>query len=148
MFQLKPPDVFFLAFFYPNRTDLYLFIIRTIDPHWFAHFDPQINYSLTKIQRNLNFEPLPRVPGLTKKNSFLETGPRFISYRLSHKRAKLVNLLKTGSCDRRTEKVRTVAYWKYAKKTKHKLWLQWISVMKGQLARFTKYFILRWKLCL
>ncbi len=136
----------------PNRTDLFLFIIRTIDSHiwsthliwhiwsthlihtfdqhiWSTHlintFDPHIwsthlihtiDPHIPKIQKKYwTSNPSHEFQDWPKKYSFLETGPRFISYRLSHKRAKLVNPLKTSSCDRQTDrrtdgKVRTKTY--------------------------------------
>jgi hypothetical protein len=124
----------------PNRTDLFLFIIRTIDPHnwsinlirtidshiWSTHlihtFDPHIwsTHLINTIDPHIwsthlihtfqkykkkywTSNPSHEFQDWLKKYSFLETGPRFISYRLSHKRAKLVNPLKTSSCDRRTD---------------------------------------------
>jgi hypothetical protein len=139
----------------PNRTDLFLFINRTFNPHiwsthlihtfdphiWSTHlihtFDPHIwsthlihtfdpHIWSTHLIHTLTFHfqkykgiwtsnPSHEFQDWPKKYSFLETGPRFISYRLSHKWAKLVNPLKTSSCDRRTDrqtdgKVRTIAY--------------------------------------
>jgi hypothetical protein len=85
-------------------------LIRTIDPH------------IPKIQKKKYWtsNPSHEFQDWPKKKSFLETGVRFISYRLSHKRAKLVNW--TSSCDRRTDgrtdrrKSADNSIWKYAKK--------------------------------
>ncbi len=133
----------------PNRTDLFLFIIRTIDPHnwsinlirttdshiWSTHlihtFDQHIwsthlIHTFQKYKKKYwTSNPSHEFQDWPKKYSFLETAPRFISYRLSHKRAKLVNPLKTSSCDRRTDGRKSAdnSVWKYAKK------LSWLKLL-------------------
>jgi hypothetical protein len=89
-------------------------LIHTFDPHnWSTH-------SKNTKKRYWTSNPSHEFQDWLKKNSFLETGPRFISYRLSHKRAKLANPLKTSSCDGRTDGQKSAdnTVWKYAKKGK------------------------------
>jgi hypothetical protein len=71
-----------------------------------------------QIQRDYNIltsDPSHKPQDRFRKNFFVEAGLRSISYRLSHKRARFVNPLKTRCCDGQTDKTRTIAYWKDAK---------------------------------
>ncbi len=76
-----------------------------------------------------------RVQDRSKKNSFHGSGPWVISYRSSHKSPQSGNPMKCSSYDGRTDKVRTIAYFrKYAKNTR-RLHYSKISILYCQLTR-------------